>query len=154
MWAAGGTCARETVALTRDKHCGSAEVRLPATCSSAVHGCQMVMIRAAAPNLLQVRAGRRFHLQDVLLPNKVQRWQRWQPVCTIYCCNPAVSLLTEDTTHSRKALVSVSCIKQWTGSVAVLDAHHCSPMCQAQPSTLDCDCLMDACKCVQSHTVP
>jgi hypothetical protein len=43
--------------------------------SSAVHGCQLVMIKAAAPNLLQVRAGRRFHLQFylriALLPDKL-----------------------------------------------------------------------------------
>jgi hypothetical protein len=42
-------------------------VRLPVTCSSAVHGSQLVMMRAAAPNLLQVRAGRHFHLRIALL---------------------------------------------------------------------------------------
>jgi hypothetical protein len=56
LWAAGGTHARKTVTLKRHKIKG--DVRLPAACSRAVHGCQLVLIRAAAPNLLQVRAGR------------------------------------------------------------------------------------------------
>jgi hypothetical protein len=138
MWAAGATCARKTVALTRDK--GSAEVRLPAACSSAVHGCRLVMIRAAAPNLLQVSAGRRFHLRDVLLPNKVQCW------LPVYCSNPAVSMLTEYTNCTAGKLCSV-CPASSNG----LDQLLC--LMPIHAFTLDRDCLLDACKCVQSHTV-
>jgi hypothetical protein len=53
LWAAAGTYARNTVTLTCSSR--SARVLLPLTCSAAVHVCQLGMIRAAAPNLLQVK---------------------------------------------------------------------------------------------------
>jgi hypothetical protein len=69
LCAAGGTGARKTVCVDRRK--SSPQVALPATWSLAVHGCQLVMIRAAAPNLLQVRAGRRLQLRFAFKPDKV-----------------------------------------------------------------------------------
>jgi hypothetical protein len=59
LCAAGGTRAGKalTIKYNNGRVYGSVRVSLPTTCAAAVHGCQLVMIRAAAPNLLQIRAG-------------------------------------------------------------------------------------------------
>jgi hypothetical protein len=71
LWAVGGTRTRKPLHHSRQGSAGVyAQVSLSVTCSAAVHGCQLVMIRAAAPNLLQVRAGRRIRI--ALLPDNAE----------------------------------------------------------------------------------